>query len=229
MTEKLIQVKNDETVTTTLLVAEKFGKNHKNVISKIESLIADPEIGSILSRSNYFQKSEYLDGYGRPQPVYFMNRDGFTLLAMGFTGAEALRWKLEYIEAFNMMEKTIRSGRTVDHRLEIARLVLEAPADRVRYIRDLYPEYFLAEPERGSLEYVSDVNTSYQKWIEEVGITKDWIEVFPTTDVYRNYTRYCVENRLLTMGKKYFYRVLESDFGFTRKQKSDGYRYFLTA
>lgn len=47
------------------------------------------------------------DSYGREQRAYLMNRDGFTLLAMGFTGKAALEWKLKYIAAFNEMEKKL--------------------------------------------------------------------------------------------------------------------------
>lgn len=40
--------------------------------------------------------------------MYIMNRDGFSLLAMGFTGKKALEWKLKYINAFNEMERQLR-------------------------------------------------------------------------------------------------------------------------
>lgn len=57
-----------------------------------------------------FHKGETEDSYGRSQPCYFMNRDGFTLLAMGFTGKQALYWKIKYINAFNQMEKKLKTA-----------------------------------------------------------------------------------------------------------------------
>ena len=54
-----------------------------------------------------YQKSSYKDSRGRSKTLYIMNRDGFTLLAMGFTGQEALIWKLRYIQAFNLMEQNL--------------------------------------------------------------------------------------------------------------------------
>lgn len=57
-----------------------------------------------------FHKGESKDSYGRSKPCYFMNRDGFTLLAMGFTGKQALDWKIKYINAFNQMEKWLKSA-----------------------------------------------------------------------------------------------------------------------
>ena len=88
-------------------VAKKFGKQHGHVMRDIENLIEDlSKIGDI-SRHN-FAPSAYKDEYGRKQPEYLMTRDGFTLLAMGFTGKKALQFKTAYIAAFNQMESFIK-------------------------------------------------------------------------------------------------------------------------
>jgi len=229
MNTGLIQVKENETVTTSLLVAEKFEKDHKNVLRKIDSIISDISTGSKLSALEMFEKSEYKDSKGERRIMYYINRDGFSLLVMGFTGKEALEWKLKYIEAFNAMEKKLHSSAITDNRLEIARLIIQAPESRVSAIRELYPEYFSVRPEVCSLEYMSDLNTSYTKWIEDYGITKEWIGDFPTGDIYLNYVRYCTENRLIAMGKKLLYHTLERDFNLRRKQRANGHRYFLSA
>lgn len=230
MKDKLLQVKENEVVTTSRIVAEIFNKDHKSVLRKIESLISQMEDGAILRSPLLFEKSEYINEQNKKQPMYYINRDGFTLLAMSFTGKEALEWKLKYIEAFNRMEETIRSGGLIqDNRLEIARMILEAPDSKVQSIRDLYPEYFSNTPQVGSLEYVSDLNTSYIRWKDDTGVDKDWIGILPTLEIYNNYLRYCNDNRLLSMGKKVFYKTLEIDFGLIKKQKANGYRYFLTA
>lgn len=85
-----------------LLVAEKFGKEHRNVIKSIRNLTAEN-----LAVKNMFVETTYLNERNQYQPMYVMNRDGFTLLAMGFTGQKALQFKLDYISAFNKMEQTI--------------------------------------------------------------------------------------------------------------------------
>ena len=229
METNLIQVKESNIVTNSLLVAEKFNKDHKSVLRKIETLISQLEDGAILRSPLLFEKSVYINEQNKNQPMYYINRDGFTLLAMGFTGKEALEWKLKYIEAFNSMEERLRNPVLMDNRLEIAKLLIQAPESRVASIRALYPEYFSTLPEVNSLEYISDINTSYRKWIEDLNITKDWIGDFPTGDIFNNYARYCIENRLESMGKKTFYRTLENDFGLTRKQRNDGQRYFISA
>ena len=78
-----------------MLVAEKFGKEHKNVLRDIDNLVAQNS-----AAKSYFIESEY-ENRGKMYPMYIMNRDGFTLLAMGFTGKKALDFKLQYIEALS--------------------------------------------------------------------------------------------------------------------------------
>ena len=87
--------------TTSRVVAEKFGKRHDNVLRDITSIKSDvPEEFWLLN----FEERDYLDSRGKTQPQYELTRDGFVLLAMGFTGAAAMEWKVRFIEAFNMME-----------------------------------------------------------------------------------------------------------------------------
>ena len=102
---ELINIKNDEAVTTSLKVAEAFGKRHDRLIDEIErkySEILNPPNGG----ARFFYKGTYANR-GKKYPMYYMNRDGFSLLVMGFTGKKALEWKLKYIEAFNQMESYI--------------------------------------------------------------------------------------------------------------------------
>lgn len=102
MTE-LINIKNDEAVTTSLQVAEVFEKRHAHVLEKITQLLNEPKIGLV----GMFHKTTYRDAKGESRPMYLINRDGFSLLVMGFTGRKALEWKLKYIDAFNQMEAYI--------------------------------------------------------------------------------------------------------------------------
>ena len=102
--DEMVVVQNNQAVTTSLQVAESFGKEHRNVIRDIETLKKD-----VLNFEQMFQEGDIPDNYGRPRRAYFMNRDGFTLLAMGFTGKKALQFKLKYIEQFNLMENQMKS------------------------------------------------------------------------------------------------------------------------
>lgn len=94
---ELVFVNNNKVVTSSLKVAEFFGKKHQHVIRDIEKLI---ERGV----SNFGPSSYISPKNGQEYKCYEMDRDGFTLLAMGFTGKKALEFKLQYIAAFNAME-----------------------------------------------------------------------------------------------------------------------------
>ena len=107
----LVTVENNQAVTTSLKVAEVFGKTHYNVLQSIREL----ECSSDFQELN-FQFSFYLrklpNNAMKKEPMYYLTRDGFTFLAMGFTGKIAARFKEAYINAFNEMEERLR-GTTI--------------------------------------------------------------------------------------------------------------------
>lgn len=108
----MITERDGKPVTTSRAVAEQFGKQHKNVIRDIENLRAtldETENGKAFNRLN-FEPVTLPDAKGESRPAYLLTRDGFTLLAMGFTGAKAVQFKVAYINAFNRMERLIRGG-----------------------------------------------------------------------------------------------------------------------
>lgn len=107
MKELVFKGESNQVLTNSLLVAEKFGKEHRNVMQSINGLINSAENSAVLKM---FVISSYIASNNKENPMYVMNRDGFTLLAMGFTGEKALQFKLEYINAFNKMEETIKNG-----------------------------------------------------------------------------------------------------------------------
>lgn len=104
-TYELVRAINNQAVTSSLRVSEYFGKAHKGVLRAIKSL----ECSESFNRRN-FAPVEYTDKKGEKRPMYYMTRDGFTLLAMGFTGKVAAQFKENYINAFNQMEETIRNN-----------------------------------------------------------------------------------------------------------------------
>lgn len=102
---ELINIKNDEAVTTSLQVAEVFGKRHDNVLRAIDNLLKTLLKNEDTPKMFFISKQKATDG--QTHRMYYMNRDGFSLLVMGFTGKKALDWKVKYIQAFNQMEKYI--------------------------------------------------------------------------------------------------------------------------
>ncbi|EGH5854596.1 Rha family transcriptional regulator [Campylobacter coli] len=98
-----LEVVDNAVYTTSLSVAEVFNKNHKNIIRKINEFPKDN-----FTKLN-FEPSKYIDSTGRILPCYKITRDAFSLLVMGFTGEKAYKWKIEFIKAFNEMEKRLRN------------------------------------------------------------------------------------------------------------------------
>jgi len=88
-------------------VAAFFEKEHKNVLRDVDALRQpdsgfSPEFGRL-----NFEPSSYLNQQNKRQRCYAMTRDGFTALAMGFTGKKAAQFKEAYIRRFNEMEQFI--------------------------------------------------------------------------------------------------------------------------
>ena len=102
-TDLLVTLDHGEVWTTSLLIAEKFGKRHADVLRAIEKL----ECSTGFTERN-FALSEYTDQTGRTLPMYRISRDGFSFLAMGFTGRAVAHWKERFITAFNQMEHELR-------------------------------------------------------------------------------------------------------------------------
>lgn len=119
MLVEIMKIENEDVVTVTSLdVAETFGKEHYHVmedIRAIQSKISTPEF------SGLFYEDFYTALNGKKNPMYYMNRDGFTLLVMGFTGEKAMKFKLGYINQFNAMEKALKDILEERHRTEMER------------------------------------------------------------------------------------------------------------
>lgn len=118
MTDIVFQGSEGQPLTNSVLVAEKFGKRHDDLMKKIKNLVdtCPQKCGHL------FVESNYVDIQCKDRPMYIMNRDGFTLLAMGFTGQKALQFKLDYIDAFNKMEQTIRNTRSLPSSVDTSML-----------------------------------------------------------------------------------------------------------
>lgn len=102
---ELVRIDNQQVVTDSRSVAEHFEKQHKHVLEAIDNLKAE---NSAL-RKMFYETTYKVKGNNKSYKMYLMNRDGFSLLVMGFTGKAALEWKLKYIDAFNAMEKAIKT------------------------------------------------------------------------------------------------------------------------
>lgn len=105
--QNFVQIQNSQIVTTSEFVAQAFGKEHKNLLARIEQI--SKEIKASFFELNFKPKAKQVKtGFGfRETKSYELTKDGFMLLVMGFTGKQAMAIKIAYIEAFNAMSEAI--------------------------------------------------------------------------------------------------------------------------
>lgn len=167
----LVVMKNQQAVTSSLQVAETFGKRPDHVLRDIENLIKK-DVSKI---GEMFQESETTDSYGRPRKVYLMNRDGFTLLVVGFTGKKALNFKVKYIEAFNAMENQIRNygGFQIPSSMSEA---LQLAANQAKQMEIMKPKAVFADAVAAS--HTSILVSELAKILKQNGVEMGGIRLF---------------------------------------------------
>lgn len=152
--------KDGQILVSSVDVAENFEKRHKVVTRAIENIIKSNKDFT----EHNFVPSEYEDSSGRMLPSYYMTRDGFTLLVMGFTGYKAQEWKIKYIKAFNAMEARLKEGAAREAALPEAKPDDSGEAARLRLrekqaeLREREIETRLAELELRRRDY--DIQTA---------------------------------------------------------------------
>ena len=104
----IVPITNNSVTTLSIDVASFFGKRHSDVLRSIKSLISQIPNRLRIFAPTVVERENPSGGAPVKSPAYSMSRDGFTLLAMGFTGPKALLFKIAYIEAFNRMEAQLR-------------------------------------------------------------------------------------------------------------------------
>ena len=160
---------DNRALTNSLLVAEKFGKEHKRVMQDIR------EMGcSALFREHNFVLSSYLSRQNKEMPMYVMTKDGFTLLVMSYTGEKAMKFKEDYIAAVNAMEKAIKEDYTralssMDQRIKALEEKYSSE-NELSYLLRLTPGISL----RDSIQYLID------DCAERMKVSKKnlWYEIF---------------------------------------------------
>lgn len=118
MSDITLRNENGQILASSREVADRFSKNHKEVLRSIKNISKEISTAQFCA---LFKPSTYKASNGKSNPEYLLTRDGFSLLSMGFTGKEALEWKLKYIDAFNQMEEKLKSGTqlTEEERLKL--------------------------------------------------------------------------------------------------------------
>lgn len=153
---ELVFTQNGKIVTSSVDVAQNFDKQHKDVLEAIDLKIQSAENSA--HYKSMFVEEFYKDSRGRKQRMYLMNRDGFTFIAMGFTGRKADNFKLQYIKAFNEMEEHIKQQPQIPTtQRELALLALSVTEETNQRVDDLNDR--LTEIEQNKLITTEDKGT----------------------------------------------------------------------
>lgn len=160
MNEIVLKEQNGQIVVSSRDVAEKFGKRHTHVLDSIKAFENDLSTAEF---SALFQISSYKASNGKTNVEYLMNRDGFSLLTMGFNGKEALQWKLKYIKAFNQMEEQLKNGDQLTEEERLKLQLFSKDASEVAYAHNRLVELQTAslvariEKQQPKVEYHDNV------------------------------------------------------------------------
>jgi Rha family phage regulatory protein len=111
---QLVFIESNKAITSSLIVAEVFGKNHADVLRDIRKMECSDEF-----RVSNFAVSSYVNSQNKEMPMYHMNKKGFTLLAMGYTGKEAMKYKEAYINEFERMEQELKKPKALSEREQL--------------------------------------------------------------------------------------------------------------
>lgn len=113
---ELVYIDNGRPITDSLTVAETFEKRHDKVLRDIRELRL--KCSKKFSMSN-FGESSYTNSQGRTMPMYILTFDGFAMLAMGYSGEKAMKFKELYINEFNRIRTDLESRNKAQMLLEL--------------------------------------------------------------------------------------------------------------
>lgn len=162
---------------------------------------------------------------GGKQKMTVINESGLYALIFGSKLESAKRFKRWVTaEVLPAIRKTGSYGKGDDDiKKWLAVLVVQASSENLEYLRRLYPEYLGVKP----VIPFNTGNDSFEAWVSDISGDKGYICSVPTAQLYSEYFCFCDFKFLSPIGKKTFYKKIENEFGLSRCQKSDGYRYFI--
>lgn len=129
-------------------MAEKFGKRHADVIRSIDNILNTEDESLNAKMRLAFVSTTYEDVTGKSNPAYIMNQKGFSILVMGWNGIKALKFKNDFYDAFEAMEKALKEQRKPLSQLEILVQSAQALLEQSRRIENVEKRLDAMEQER---------------------------------------------------------------------------------
>jgi Rha family phage regulatory protein len=219
---ELVKIIDGKAVTTSRKVAEVFEKQHKHVLEAIRSLEIPEDFGQPIFRPSEYEVVNNL-GKTIKYPEYLITRDGFTLLAMGFTGKKAMQFKIAYIEAFNAMEEQLKQPA-----IPQPTAAPDNTASTMAVIEKINQQILLGmEVDKEVLRYAWNIGKLIQRPMRRAmhipsGI-EDFIWAMPNgefsrADIYRDYCNCCN----CPVSARRFWPAVRSIRPFSEKRGSNG-------
>lgn len=222
-----LQTENGQVVVSSRYVAERFGKNHKEVLRAIENHIST--LGGAQNCADLFIENQYQHPQNKQwYKEYLLTRDGFGFAVMGFTGEEAATWKLAYIKAFNKMEQALREqvplleyNQELQEFDRIAKIIGLSKQDKLVVVLSIMKRH--NAPTLGLEELSICTQTKQIKNQQSVNDVIDYIcdhnpVGFSIKEYYKNYLLHCAKNGLNPMDKVPLGKVIRQ-LGYESKCK----------
>lgn len=143
---ELVQVRKNQVVCTSLQIAERFDKEHARVLRDIRELQCSDKF-----RVGNFAESYYKNAQGKKQPMYYITKNGFAFLVMGYTGKKAARFKEAFIDAFDKAIETLKQLQSQEHleAREQGKIARRAETDAIK----LFVEYAESQGSKHTSNY----------------------------------------------------------------------------
>lgn len=193
METALVYANGTIALTNSILVANKFGKEHKHVLDVIRELIkgcAENSADPMFEETTYVHPQN-----GQTYPMFIMNRDGFTLLAMGFTGDKALRFKLDYINAFNKMEAELKSTKPLTQGQMLVQMA-QAYEAQERMLMEQQAKQQIMEKQIHRLECATDVNYGFMAVLGYAKLHGIAVTRKLAATIGKSVSKYCRDNNI---------------------------------
>lgn len=173
--------------TNSLIVSEQFGKRHHRVLRAVQDIIKGLTKNG--ETQDMFFKTTYIHEQNKQEyPVYEMTRDGFSLLVMGFTGTKALKFKTDFINAFNKMEEMIRTGSSVQvPQFDIPQTFSQALLLAARQAEQIENQQKLLAANKFEIEQLNNAVKSMEKKVTYLDVILNCPETVLVTTIAQDY------------------------------------------
>lgn len=237
MNDVQLLCQNGKVLVSSCIVAQDFNKRHDKLTSEIkrmyEEFVVYEGMTKMVDTPLFYEHSYIHEQNDQTYKEYLMNRDGFSLLVMGFTGKEALQWKLKYIDAFNKMEETIKNQiPQLSHKQELQLAILNgSDVEKVLALKEYEEE--IAKPYKQQIEEDAPKVETYNNFLstERTFTSTQIAKLYKLSSAQKLNKLLNVEHLIYKQRKKWlpyadtnpeYFRVIVNEYGSQLRFTSKG-------